>query len=64
MSATSTTNKLKQKYMENVLKGNLFKSQVKPKLRPIEDRQTFWEAIDYMVLLWAKIGKIVQYVIA
>ena len=60
MSATSSTNKLKQKYMENVLKGNLFKSQVKPKLRPIEDRQTFWEAIDYMVLLWAKIGKIVQ----
>lgn len=54
MSVTSTTNKLKQKYMENVLKGNLFKSQVKPKLRPIEDRKSFWEAIDYMVPQWAK----------
>ena len=57
MSVTSSTNKLKQKYMENVLKGNLFKSQVKPKLRPIEDRKSFWEAIDYMVPQWAKNGK-------
>lgn len=54
MSVTSSTNKLKQKYMENVLKGNLFKSQVKPKLRPIEDRKSFWEAIDYMNLKGGK----------
>ena len=43
---SSSTKKLKEKYMENVLKDNLYKSRTKPQLRPIEDRKTFWEEVD------------------
>ena len=48
-SGSSTTTKLKQKYLENVLKDTLFMSPEKPQLRTIEDRKTFWEAVDMVI---------------
>jgi len=44
--STSATSKIKEKYLENVLKDNSRKDPTKPNLRPIGDRKTFWEEVD------------------